>query len=214
MNSQRLGIGLDDDVLIRLERRNFIFVSAILLFLKFSGAHIENLTNIEGIGFSIPDAQFKIEFALWVLWSFFLWRYYQYFIRLNFIRNTQLEFYHLIKNINKIQPSNNRFDELCTIIAQNGIIPGKFTYINIICNKNIMLIPHPPIENIKISYEENNFLYYQAKNKAQFVIRIILIWLTIIFRSAYWSEYLFPWIFVLVPVLYFHDIYSWVLQLI
>jgi len=62
------------------QRRNLIITSILLIFLKFSGAEISKLSllGLNFDGFQNPTA---IYFFVWLLWLYFLVRYYQYYIR-------------------------------------------------------------------------------------------------------------------------------------
>ena len=58
------------------QRRNLITISLIIMFLLYSGVNISKI-NIFGIEFSTPDHD-SIMNTLWLIWLYFLIRYYQY----------------------------------------------------------------------------------------------------------------------------------------
>jgi hypothetical protein len=59
------------------QRRSIITVSFLLLFVQLSKIQIENI-NLLGTTFKISDPSL-FGLLLWVLWAYFLLRYYQYF---------------------------------------------------------------------------------------------------------------------------------------
>jgi len=60
------------------QRRNLISVSCILIFLKFAGVEISKLSFL-GIDFGGMKNPSALYFGVWIVFFYFLFRYYQYF---------------------------------------------------------------------------------------------------------------------------------------
>ncbi|MDC0004223.1 hypothetical protein OAE19_07470 [Porticoccaceae bacterium] len=67
------------------QRRNLISISCILIFLKFAGIEISKLTFL-GIDFGKLGNPSALYLAIWVFYSYFLSRYYQYFAQEGSVR--------------------------------------------------------------------------------------------------------------------------------
>ncbi|MDP2228409.1 MAG: hypothetical protein Q8J78_13125 [Moraxellaceae bacterium] len=67
------------DGLLR-QRRNLISISCVLIFVKFSGVKIDNLSFLS-INFGALENPAAIYIAIWIAFFYFLFRYYQYFIQ-------------------------------------------------------------------------------------------------------------------------------------
>ncbi|WP_193164098.1 hypothetical protein [Microbulbifer hainanensis] len=70
------------DGLLR-QRRNLILISSLLIFLRFSKVEISKLSFL-GVEFGSFENPSAIYVALWIVWGYFLIRYYQYFMQEGF----------------------------------------------------------------------------------------------------------------------------------
>lgn len=171
------------------QRRNLILITSIMWFLKYSQIKIEQFT-ILGIQFKYFENPNAIFVALWLIWTYLLFRYYQYFmeegkskIQDNFIQIFQK------KAKEKIQKkANEKYDEY------------KLEHTsNVFLNKSIVkyICPikgNPDGCNIEMSIKE-------------FKGEIFKTLISLLINKSIITDYLFPIIFAIIIMIY--CIYGW-----
>lgn len=60
------------------QRRNLISISCLVVFLKFAGVEVDKLTFL-GLDFGQINNPSALYVAIWIFFTYFLFRYYQYF---------------------------------------------------------------------------------------------------------------------------------------
>lgn len=205
MLSDDIRSNLNDKELIRIERRNFIFVSCVLIFLKLTNACITT-TSVEGIGINIPDSwqitgSDKILITLAILWLYFLWRYCQFFKRLKSYENFSKEFYNIVRSNKNFQLAGEEYQDLIKITSATNVNPRICYYL--VRSKRLIII-YNPFFSIKSQFPDPNNVYcYYAHNLLNYYWIIIKLWGKVLFYGAYISEYYMPFVFaVITPAIY------------
>jgi hypothetical protein len=197
---------------LRTERRNFIFISVFLIFLKLTGATIGSL-GVSGIGIHMPGSisliDTKIKAFLWVMWGYLFIRYYQLLRVILSYEHFATEFCRIaiqtkgISLLDTLKASNIR--NLLPQYTINKRIPKCYT---VLWQHNLILIPIPERD---FKYDKD-FYCFKANNRFRLFVILFYLWVRVIILGAYSSEYFFPlFLAIVTPFLYIFSIVKLIL---
>lgn len=185
------------------QRGSLIAASAILFFYESSGIRVDQIT-ILGNTFPVANPTW-VAAAVWLLWLYFLIRYYQYFRDLpkrEFSEAWDGRFWHLLKTVTR-----RRFVREYLLEGEVKGTP-KFTL------DEVVPVAEGPGDwgfEVKGSVEYNTGNVFRRRTidgEALLVPRRIMLltrvraWLYVITHTRVGTEYLLPFIVALVPVAY------------
>lgn len=196
MNLDRLRIDpMSED--LRRQRRNIILISFILCFMKYGGIQITK-TSVLGAEVQFNNAS-AIFFGIWLIWIYFLIRYYQYFMQEG-LRNIMIS---LTDNLtDKCRPVLKSVVKSEHPEVQIG--SQTFDY-NVHKKKNWYTIEFIATEPKHTKGHINGFDPIQFNMLISFwKLRtgIIKSWIKLIFNQSVMTDYLFPILFALFTVIY------------
>lgn len=179
------------------QRRNLIIFSLILCFLKFAQIEIENF-SIVGIEFSSFKNPHSVFVALWIAWSYFAVRYYQYFVQEGLPSFKRVYFEILDKkSVRKIDslvkkdfPRNQRRNVTYTTLKSwNWMFSGTVdnSYNGSVGDPTPFKLP---IAKWKLTPEIINSFFYVALNRSAFTdyfLPIIVAVITLYYCFYGWS---------------------------
>lgn len=181
---------------LRRQRRNLILISCVLCFMKYGGINITK-TTVLGTEIQFSNS-LAIFLGLWVIWIYFLVRYYQYFMQEavrkiidSFKKTLEIKCGPIIKKI---------------VTSQHPVLEGSsdpFDY-NSIPRKTWKVLTFSGTEIVKVKDKDYYHRPVFQMDISLWKLRrgILNSYLSLIFNKSLITDYVFPILFAIFTFIY------------
>ncbi|MCU7843311.1 MAG: hypothetical protein KZQ93_05680 [Candidatus Thiodiazotropha sp. (ex Monitilora ramsayi)] len=174
------------------QRRNLISISCILIFLKFAGVEISELTFL-GLDFSKLGNPSALYLVIWVFFGYFLFRYYQYFSQEGKARLSRYYYEEMNKHV------MNRSRELANNVKEGANFhPNQLSTLK--SDKWVIRVTHSGVKND--AGERDPIVEYVKFPINELKKYRVVSFLNINFHTSAMTDYILPFLVATVALIY------------